>query len=120
MVMPQLHIFKLNKYGRVFTKSLLGLFSIRRKIRHSLARDTYVDNDVKNCHPHLMSQICKHNNIQQKYLKLYIIYQAELLNEVMTAYNVVKEDVKIYLFNYCISTHLTVGVIITMLKVNDQ
>ena len=83
-----------NKYGRVFPKNSLGLFSIRREIRHTLARDNYVDIDVENCHPVLLSQICKHNNIEHKYLKLYINHRAELLNEVMTEYNVIKDQAK--------------------------
>ena len=52
-----------NKYGRVFPKNSLGLFSIRREIRHTLVRDNYVDIDVENCHPVLLSQICNHNKI---------------------------------------------------------
>ena len=38
-------------YGRVFPKNSLGLFSIRREIRHTLARDNYVHIDVENCLP---------------------------------------------------------------------
>jgi len=82
------------KYGRVFPKSALGLFSIRREIRHTLARDNYIDIDVDNCHPVLLYQICEHNNIQCKYLKRYIDKRADLLSEVMTTYNVTKDDAK--------------------------
>ena len=39
------------KYGRVFPKKSLGLFSIRREIRHTLARANYIDIDIENCHP---------------------------------------------------------------------
>ena len=72
------------KYGRVFPKSALGLFSIRREIRHTLARDNYMDIDVDNCHNVLLHQICEHNNIPCKYLKRYIDNRADLLSEVMT------------------------------------
>ena len=82
------------KYGRVFPKNSLGLFSIRREIRHTLARDNYIDIDVENCHPVLLHQICEHNNISCKYLKKYIDNRSDLLSEVMTTYNVSKDDAK--------------------------
>ena len=82
------------KFGRVFPKNSLGLFSIRREIRHTLARDNYIDIDIENCHPVLLSQICQNNNIEHKYLKKYIENRAELLKEVMQNYNVVKDQAK--------------------------
>ena len=82
------------KYGRVFPKASLGLFSIRREIRHTLAKDNYEDIDVENCHPVILHQICKANNIECKYLQKYINKRSELLQEVMTAYNVVKDQAK--------------------------
>ena len=82
------------KYGRVFPKNALGLFSIRREIRHTLARDNYIDIDIENCHPVLLCQICEENNIEHKYLKRYIDNRADLLQEVMITYNVVKDQAK--------------------------
>ena len=82
------------KFGRVFPKNALGLFSIRREIRHTLARDNYIDIDVENCHPVLLYQICLHNQIECKYLKRYIDNRTELLNDVMTKYNVNKDAAK--------------------------
>ena len=82
------------KYGRVFPKNALGLFSIRREIRHTLARDNYIDIDIENCHPVLLCQICEQNNIEHKYLKRYIDNRADLLQEVMSTYNVVKDQAK--------------------------
>ena len=82
------------KYGRVFPKNALGLFSIRREIRHTLARDNYIDIDIENCHPVLLYQLCTHNNIQCDKLKYYIDNRAQLLNEVMRGYGVVKDQAK--------------------------
>ena len=81
-------------YGRVFPKNALGLFFIRREIRHTLARDNHIDIDVENFHPVLLHQICEHNNISCKYLKKYIDNRSDLLSEVMTTYNVTKDDAK--------------------------
>ena len=81
-------------FGRVFPKNALWLFSIRREIRHTLARDYYIDIDIDNCHPVLLYQICKNNNIKCKYLKKYIDRRSEYLSEIMEIYNVVKDDAK--------------------------
>ena len=81
-------------FGRVFPKNALGLFSIRREIRHTIARDNYIDIDVENCHPVILYQICKQNNIKCKYLKRYIDDRLTILNDVMTKYNVVKDQAK--------------------------
>ena len=43
--------------GRVNPKNSLGLFSIRREIRHTLAEQRYVDLDIDNCHPVILNQI---------------------------------------------------------------
>jgi hypothetical protein len=40
------------------TKSL-SLSTIRRAVRHTLCKDTYVDIDVENCHPVILNQICE-------------------------------------------------------------
>ena len=82
------------KYGRVFPKNSLGLFSIRRELRHTLAKDSYIDIDIENCHPVLLHQICENNKIKCKCLKKYIENRAEILQETMTTYNVVKDQAK--------------------------
>lgn len=40
--------------GRVNPKKSLGLHSIRRQLRHTLARDYYVDIDIVNAHPNIL------------------------------------------------------------------
>ena len=82
------------KYGRVFPKNSLGLFSIRREIRHTLARDNYIDIDIENCHPVLLYQLCQANDIKCKYLKKYIDNRAEILKETMEYYKVSKDQAK--------------------------
>ena len=82
------------KYGRVFPKNSLGLFSLRREIRHTLARDYYIDIDIENCHPVLLYQLCQANNITCKYLKKYIDNRTEILNETMNIYKVSKDQAK--------------------------
>ena len=80
--------------GRVNPDKSLGLHIIRREIRHTLARKYYYDIDVVNAHPVILSQICKHNNIECKYLNDYIANRAKYLKDVMDTYKVSRDVAK--------------------------
>ena len=82
------------QFGRVSPNKALGLFSIRREIRHTLARDNYVDIDIENCHPVLLLQILQANNIECKYLKQYVNKRDEKLDEVKQEYGVDRDKAK--------------------------
>jgi hypothetical protein len=58
-------------WGRVFPMNSIGLYSIRRQLRHTLAKNYYVDIDVKNCHPEVLLQLCNKKGVEPKYLKYY-------------------------------------------------
>ena len=62
----------MNNWGRVFPEHSLGLYSIRRQLRHTLAKDYYIDIDIKNCHPEILYQLCLKNGLNPKYLGKYI------------------------------------------------
>lgn len=81
-------------YGRVSPIKSLSLCSIRREIRHTLAKEKYVDIDIVNCHPVLLYQICIQNQIYPIQLKKYIEYRDTILSEIMKTYNVEKDDAK--------------------------
>ena len=49
----------LNNIGRVLPVRSLGLHNIRREIRHTLAKNKYVDVDIVCCHHELLLQLCK-------------------------------------------------------------
>lgn len=80
--------------GRVNPKNALGLFSIRREIRHTLARNNFIDIDIENCHPVILLQICQANNIKCDNLNKYVHNRTYYLSEVMEAYNVNRDDAK--------------------------
>lgn len=63
---------KNNPFGRSNPVHSLGLFSIRRELRHTLAKKNYIDIDINNCHPTILCQICEHNNIECSLLKDYV------------------------------------------------
>ena len=81
-------------YGRVNPKRSLSLCCLRKEVRHTLARDFYVDIDVDNCHPAMMLQLCEKNDIAVKYLKRYVSKREQYLAEVMETYNVNREAAK--------------------------
>lgn len=81
-------------FGRVNPEKSLGLFSFRKAIRHTLAKNTFEDIDIENCHPELLVQICNTNNIKCKYLNKYIENREYYLNEVSNKYNVSRDEAK--------------------------
>lgn len=74
-------------YGRVFPEGSLGLYSIRRQIRHTLAKSNYYDLDIKNCHPEILLQLCIQNGLNKiKYLKKYVNNRNDILLMVIKSY----------------------------------
>jgi len=82
------------KVGRVISNECLGLVSFRKKIRHTIAKDYYIDIDVVNCHPVILLQICKRNNIKTDYLEKYVLNRDHYLNLVIDTYNVSRDQAK--------------------------
>jgi P4 family phage/plasmid primase-like protien len=82
------------KYGRVIPFKSMGLFSFRKAIRHTLAKETFEDIDIENCHPQLLVQICEANNIKCSYLRKYIDNREKYLQEVCDKYSVNKNEAK--------------------------
>ena len=60
-----------NSYGRFYAVGQLSLQSIPREVRHTIAREFYVDIDIKNAHPVILAFLCKQRGIKCKYLKKY-------------------------------------------------
>ena len=81
-------------YARVYANKSLSLGSIRKEVRHTLAKDRYVDIDIENCHPVILQQICNKNDIECKYLTKYVKDREALLQDVITRYNVTRDDAK--------------------------
>jgi hypothetical protein len=68
-------------YGRFCSRGSLSLQMIAREIRHTIASDYYIDIDIKNCHPVLLSQLCKRDNVDCDELDDYIKDREKLLKE---------------------------------------
>ncbi len=82
------------KYGRVYPFRSLSLCSLRKPIRHSLAKNYYTDIDVTNCHPVILKQLCEQNNIECPCLTEYVTNRDQYLAEIMTTYNVDRSSAK--------------------------
>jgi hypothetical protein len=69
-----------HKYGRVYAEKALSVQSMSKNIRNSLCtQDMYHDIDIENCHPILLSFICKKHLIPSKNLNLYIANREDIL-----------------------------------------
>ena len=82
------------KFGRVLPHGGIGLFNMRRAIRHTLTKDAYTDIDIVNCHPVLLVQICEANDIKVKYLKRYVDNRDTYLEWVQTNFKVDRDAAK--------------------------
>ena len=86
---------KVCKFGRTFCKLSAGLQSLRKEIRHTIAKDNYIDIDITNCHPVLLLQILKMNNYPNiKYLEKYVNDREEYLNTIIDKYNTTRDEAK--------------------------
>ena len=74
-------------FGRSNPVGSLGLFLIRKEIRQTIAKNTYVDIDIENCHLVILYQILKNNNIECPHLEKYINNRKFFLNVIIEAFD---------------------------------
>ena len=73
--------------GRVYARKSLSLQNIRKPIRHTLAKEFYVDIDVENAHPTILHQICLANKIKCPMLSKYVEKREEVLQCIVKKYD---------------------------------
>lgn len=61
-----------NGIGRFCAIGSMSLQNIGRNIRHTISDGFYIDIDIKNCHPVILSYLCHKNGFDCKYLDEYI------------------------------------------------
>ena len=83
-----------NPYGRSNPDHSLGLYSIRREIRHTLAGNRFVDIDIENCHPQMLNQICNNENMPHPHLMNYCSNRDRYLYMVIKHYGCDREKAK--------------------------
>jgi len=82
------------RFGRVYPIHSLSLCSLRREIRHTIARDLFVDIDIANAHPELIYQTARYHGIKCSILEEYVKHREEKLLDVMKTYNVSRDSAK--------------------------
>ena len=73
--------------GRLFGQNKLygpSLQGIAKDVRNALITGIYRDFDIKNCHPEILLQLCKHNNITEITNLQYYISNRDLCIEQLT------------------------------------
>lgn len=79
--------------GRLFSQTLSGQ-GMSRSIRHTLFRADYIDIDIVNCHPVLLSWYCHQQKWDCPHLDRYIQDRDAILSGLMEYWDLPKEDVK--------------------------
>lgn len=74
--------------GRLYAEEGLSYQSFWRQMRHTLAHDIYYDIDMVNAAPTMLEQYCKKNQIECKYLSMYVCNRDKWLGEIMKRYNI--------------------------------
>jgi P4 family phage/plasmid primase-like protien len=69
-------------YGRSNPVRALGLYQIRREIRHTLAGSNFVDIDIDNAHPTMLKQVLEANEIECPYLSNYVEMRSEWIKNI--------------------------------------
>jgi hypothetical protein len=72
--------------GRVYPCNNISLFTFRKAIRHTIAKDLYYDIDIENCHPSILNQICINNNIKCAALIKYVNDRDTIITDVIDEY----------------------------------
>ncbi|HNL81758.1 MAG TPA: hypothetical protein PKG56_00055 [Chitinophagaceae bacterium] len=71
-----------------------SLQSFKRKIRHTLAKDIYLDIDIVNAGPTILQQYCQKNDIECEMLDRYVKYREKWLKELMDFHEITRDQAK--------------------------
>ena len=82
------------KYGRVCPEHGIGLQTLPRYIRHTIARENYIDIDMKNSAPTILLNVCKILDIPHKNLERFVNEKDQLIEAVMVRHRVGKDAAK--------------------------
>lgn len=74
-----------NGIGRAYYANNLSYCNLSREIRHTLAKNKWVDFDIDNAHPNILYQICKKMKIDKdeyKHLERYCLKRENVLKKI--------------------------------------
>ena len=85
-------------FGRVYPLKSESLCSIRRELRHTLNyynnEVNYLDIDIVNCHPVILNEICKNNNLNLFYLNDYVENRENKIMEFINVFKINRDLIK--------------------------
>ena len=81
---------KSNPYGRSNPESGVGLYNIRRELRHTMANPYYEDVDIDNCHPRLLLLTLQGAGIDAPLLQSYVENRQQWLDLVNRHYKILE------------------------------
>jgi len=83
------------KFNRTLPKGYLSMAVMRRKLRHTLCEGIYVDIDMRNAQPTIITSIAKNNNYTEiVFLEDYVKNRDAYLQDVMNTHEVGKATAK--------------------------
>jgi hypothetical protein len=71
-----------NNKGRFFAMGSMSLQSLPREIRHTIAKDYYLDADMKNAHPVILQWLCRKHELPCPALDAYIADREQYMAQV--------------------------------------
>lgn len=83
-----------NEVGRLYGQGGLTLQSLKKEVRHALAKGTYWDIDMANAQPNLLMQYCLLNKIKCPILISYIRKREDHLKHLMSFHNIDRGEAK--------------------------
>ncbi len=82
------------KFGRVYPKNRISLGALGRKLRGTLTNGTYIDIDIKNCHPVLILHFLKKFGFPHKHYAKYVNDRQLYLDKIKKVYNCTRDEAK--------------------------
>ena len=100
MGMRYVHFASKHGWGRVSPGGGLSLGLVRCEPRHTVAKDLYVDIDMKNCFPSILHQLCIRHKIECSKLSKYVEQREEWLERLQIPITTQKKWTNVALYNH--------------------
>ena len=81
-------------FGRFYAKYGMSMQGFKRGLRHAIGQEHYIDIDIVNCHPVLLSQMCVDFEIKCPLLNEYVLNRGEIMKEMATLANTSESAIK--------------------------
>jgi hypothetical protein len=85
---------KKSKFNRIVPDKYASLAVLRRAVRHTLSEDIYIDIDIVNCLPTILTSIAKKNEYPLPKMTRYVENRTEILQSIQDIHRVDKQTAK--------------------------